>query len=583
MAVNRRTARRGNTVPFQERVGPWRRVSTTGKDPYDDSSDTLHDAYNGYIPDPRNGSGFFYRPGFVLSNGGTQLAATANMRGQGVINHIAQDGTAYNFIVFGGKVYRADAQFVLFVDVTPVGVTISSTATAKVYGTSFGSQLVITDGVNKPWIASNLGSTPITGTYIQFNAGNQAWATFGPPRIYGGSMFFILSHVNSTYARTDIVWSAPGDASVGYQQATYDFRWSLIQTSTDPLYALAATNTQLYYFREHSIGSISGAVGPSLQANATHDALPEGLGTVFPQCVVQFGQVVYFVDQMGRPWRLESLQPTPIYLQMRGIIEESPIGYPTVNALVASAAYEPYLNLYLVAPFSTNTFLQSPPVQAYAFDVPTAAYDGRWQIAASDASDEDPDLSIQIDCMGNFADPSGRQVLVVVGSLLSQDETSPAASGYVWQLNSNVSQGIAITTEALLVITTEATPALGLATEGTTANWADGENPPYRAIQTSRIGYAEDRILRVDRVTALVGSEDVLTISADSSAVRQEIECVPTPNPSFDGVNRAVGGFDGMMGRGVSVTVSPRTAFDQASIQSVAIQGSLANAAPDDA
>lgn len=262
------SVRRGNTTAVEQRVGPWRSVQTTGKDPFDDATDVLHDAWNGYIPDTKNGSGFFYRPGFNLSNSGAQLAATAGARGQAVINHISPDGVSYNFVIFGGKVYRADAQFVLFTDVTPVGVTISTTA-KQIYWVSFGTQLVIHDGTNKPWIASSLSSTPIVGTYIQFNAANHAWAAFGPPRVYGGSVFMVLSHVNSTYARTDIVWSAPGDASLGYQQATYDFRWSLIQTSTDPIFALAATNTQLYYFREHSIGSISGPVGPSLQANAT--------------------------------------------------------------------------------------------------------------------------------------------------------------------------------------------------------------------------------------------------------------------------------------------------------------------------
>lgn len=566
--------RRGNTQPtvaVQRQVGPWKRVATTGKDPYDDSPETLFNAYNGYIPDPKGGSGFFYRPGFALSNDGAQLSDTVGLRGQGVISHVTPSGTAYNFIAFGGKLYRADAQFVLFTDVTPAsGVTIDPGDTTKVYGCSMGEQLVISDGVNKPWIASDLGTTPITGTEIEFNAAMDDWAAFGPPRIYSGSMLFVLSQVNSTYARTDIAWSAPGDASVGYQQATYDNRWTLIQSSSDPLFATAPTETQVYYFREDAVGYIAGPIGPSWQSNSTPGDLAQNVGTVSPQSVIQFGSTIFFCDQLGRPWRLSGQELSPLYLQMRGIIDESPIGYPTVNANVASAAYEPYLNLYLAAPYSTNTFLQSPPTEMYAFDVRTTNYVGRWVV--SDYA--------QIDVMGNFSDPSGRQVLVIVGSLLPQVDSEPADSGYVWMLGSNTGTGPTLTTEDVLVITTE--DDLGLTTLGTTQNWLDGDNPPIRSVQTNKIEYGSDKVMNVDRATVLVGDQDPVTVSIITSAVAQSVQAIPTPNPSADGVNRATAGFDGVQGRGCSVIVAPTTAQEQASIQSVTIFGVLSNAGPED-
>ena len=38
-----------------------------------------------------------------------------------------------------------------------------------------GGTMVVTDGVNRPWVASNLSSTPITGTYIDFDGMGTAW------------------------------------------------------------------------------------------------------------------------------------------------------------------------------------------------------------------------------------------------------------------------------------------------------------------------------------------------------------------------------------------------------------------------
>lgn len=575
----RRRGATQQTTAIQTKTGPWKGVVTTGKDPWDTPRlDTLLDAYNGYIPDARGGSGLFYRPGLNLTNNGQRLSATSSIRGQGVIDHIDPSGVAYNFVVYGGKMYRADAQFVLFVDVTPVDVEIDDGPLTKVYGTSLGTQLVISDGINDPWLASSLSSTPIVGTYIPYNAGEDDWSLFGPPRVYSGALVGILAEVDGTSQRTSLVWSAPGDASAGYEQATYDNQWELIESSSDPLFAIAPTETQLYYFREDAIGFVAGPIGPSWQSNSTPGALAQNVGTVFPQSVVLFGSQVYFCDQMGRPYKLVGQQLSPIYLQMRGIIDTAPLAYPTVNANVASAAYEPYLNMYLAAPFSTNTFLQSPPVEGYWFDVRTANYMGRFCITAQN----DKTLPTQIDCMGNFTDPSGRQVLVVVGSVDAQENTAPADSGYVWTLNSNVGQGVAITTEGAspLVITTE--DGVGLATEGTTQNWQDGEQPPIRMIQTQRLGYQSDTILNVDRVTILVGDEDPLTVSASTAQVVQSVQCIPTPNPSEDGVNRATAAFDGVMGRGCAITVQPTTAFEQASIQSVTLFGTLSNALPDD-
>jgi len=104
--------------------------------------------------------------------------------------------------------------------VTPVGVTIDAGITVRVYFASLIGTLMVTDGVNRPWIATNLTSTPITGTYIDYDGIGGSWTTIGAPKIYGGAAFVILNAVNGVSRRTDISWSNPGTLSIGWQQPT---------------------------------------------------------------------------------------------------------------------------------------------------------------------------------------------------------------------------------------------------------------------------------------------------------------------------------------------------------------------------
>lgn len=565
----------------QLRTGPWKRVQTTEKDPWDDATDELVDAGNIYIPDPIGGSGIAARPGWSIMNGGQPVSNTAGIRGQGVLSHISLGGTAYNFAVFGGKLYRADSVFVLYEDVTPVGVTIDSGTTTRVYGTSLGDQFIVTDGVHRPWIASSLDSTPIVGTYIDFDGAATEWTAYGRPTVYGGSIIFVLNTVGSDGARFDIAYSLPGDATLGYQQPTYDFRSTMEQaTPVTPLFAVAGTNTGLYYFRQHSIGVISGAIGPDLSSTATHDALSQNVGTITPAGVVQYGEEVYFLDQMGRPYRLADRQLDPIWLQMRGIIDDGPVTYPNANAAVASAAYEPYLNLYVSAPFTTDVVAQGAPDEMYGFDVKTRNYIGRWRIASQDGT---TDAGCSIDCLGTFTDPTGRGVLMALGSILAPVDGVAQASGYIWALNGATSGGPPITTEPAgtgLVITTE--DGLAITTEGTNANWMDGDYAPDRWATTPRLFYDSDTVLDVDRVTVLTGSDDPIEVLAQSAAITQSVVAVPKPSLSYDNVNRATAGFDRMHGRGCEVTVRPTTALEQWTMQSVTVQGTLSKAGEDE-
>ncbi len=549
-------------------------------DPYAMTPDTLYDAYNLYSPAPGTGVGMYSRPGLTLLNSASQLGGgVGSYRGQGVISHHDLAGNVYNFLVVNGKLYIADSTQTVYTDVTPVGVAIDGSITTRVYGTSFNNQLIITDGVHRPWIATNLSSTPITGTYIDEDGSATAWTAFGPAVQYGGALFFILNTYNGTSYRTDFVWSAPGDASTGYEQSPYSNRWTYQQANTNPLFGMAGTNTQLYIFRAYSIGSISGVVGPNLASTVTHDLIAQNIGTQAPQSIQQLGELVYFVDAVGRPYRIGAGNiltgipgPEPIYRQLQAIIDAQTLGFPAITKYTCTATIEPTLNIYLVAIFSVLPSQTAPPIEMYAFDALSGNYLGRWNVASG----------CQIDALGAFFDVNGRGTLVVLGSKVVPPSNSVAASGYVWSMNALNSPGDFITTEDGLTSITTEDGLTFITTEGSTASWTDNGALPQIQATTYPLGYDTDLVAFADQVSVLVGSQAPINISAQTAALSTTLNATPTPNASTDSTYRAVAGLDGVQGRGIRYTISPTTATSRWAIQQVKMKGNLIPAGPEE-
>lgn len=546
--------------------GPWSGVFNT-TDPWDSPPHKLVDARNVYFPDPENRSGTYARPGFTLTNAGAVVSS--GDRGQGSWTHFDTDSTSYNFQCFAGKLFRQDAATGLLTDVTPVGVTISSSA-FRVYGASLGGVMCVNDGVNRPWVASNLSATPITGTYIDFDGAGTAWVAFGPPVPFGGSGFFVLRSVNSVGASIDIAWSEPNDWTTGYQQTDFDNRWTLEQTGTAPIYALAATNIALYYFRQRSIGAISGTVGPDLASTATHDAISSNVGTQAPQTIVQFSDTIFFCDSIGRPWQFRlGSAPQPIWHQLRAIIDQSAISYPTITSEVATASFEPTLNLYCVAIWTSSAANSASPVEWHAFDANTGTYAGRWSIGPTSTG-------VFVDSMGTWMDSQGSPVLVVQGSLIAG-----GTKGYTWLLNSLVGVPDSLALEDLTTFLTTEDGTTLLTIEGQPAVWTDNGDVPCITIQTDRLGYADDIVWVYDAATVLTGSQAPINVSVQTAAVTNTLEASPTPLDSADGIYRSVLGLD-TYGRGAMVSVQPTTAENQWFIEQISLGAVPSRAGYDD-
>lgn len=549
--------------------GPWKGVYNTS-DAFDVGPDKFYSARNVFIPDPDANSGTYARPGFVLGNQGNPVYTSATpFKGQGIYTHFDVNGDPFNFCCFGGHLFREDPATELLIDVTPVGVTIDGATTTRVGFASLGGVMAASDGAHRPWVASNLSSTPITGTYIDFDSMGTAWVAFGPPYVWGGSGFFVLYSVNAVGCRLDIAWSEPNDWTTGYQQTDFDNRWTLEQTGTTPIFALAPTNVALPYFRQRSIGAIAGTVGPDLATTATHDAVSTNVGTEAPQTIVQFSDTIYFCDVIGRPYAFTiGSAPRPIWHQLRGIVDTSSIGYPGVTARVATAAFEPTLNLYCVAIWSPSPGGSASPVEWQSFDAQTGTYVGQWSIGPTATG-------VDVDCLGSFIDALGRARLIVLGSA-----TSGGVTGYLWGLSALVGVPDTLTTEDFFTLTTE--DGVSLTTEGQAAIWEDGGEVPLIEATTDRLGYSDDIVWLYDQATVLTGNQAPISITVTTPNAANVAEGTPTPNASADGIYRTVAGLD-LQGRGALVTVSPQTADSQWNLQRVTLVGIPNPAAADDA
>jgi hypothetical protein len=141
--------------------GPWRGVRYSPEPNTGAAKDLLYSATNLYIPDPEVGSGLYARPGFLKP---TTYATSG--QGQGVVSWVALDGSIYNFMFIAGVVLRWNTNLSSAPTVvTPTNVVIATTG--FVYAIVSDDELIVNDGVNKPWRGTNLGSTPITATVIE--------------------------------------------------------------------------------------------------------------------------------------------------------------------------------------------------------------------------------------------------------------------------------------------------------------------------------------------------------------------------------------------------------------------------------
>jgi hypothetical protein len=233
------------------------------------------------------------RPGFTQL--GLQLGAGANRRVQGFHQYTKTNGTEFTVAFVGGRMYTLDWPPRTWTEVTLVGVSLSTTA--RVRCVTFADVMVVSDGVNRPWTWDGTTFVDLTNAPV----------FYGPPTVYYGKLFGIKNADRRT-----LVWSEENLPNTGYEAGGFNNAWGLIQTSTSALERLLGTNEALYYWRARSTGRITGAVTPDFVNAGTREGVSDSVGTLSPDSVVIYDDVIYFVSADGQPFRLPtagSLQP----------------------------------------------------------------------------------------------------------------------------------------------------------------------------------------------------------------------------------------------------------------------------------
>jgi hypothetical protein len=258
--------------------GPWRRVVDRGRAGTPDP-EALRDLVDAILD----------ATGAVVSRPGIHALAThPGAPGEAqMLAGVELAGTTYTLAVVGGVLAFYDWTLGTWTTVAHTGTTINVTGAVAL--APYFDQLIVSDGVNRPW-RTTIGSG--TGTYLPTSG-----PLYGLPVVKDAKLFGILAADRRT-----IVWSEEADPTLGYDTAGYNNAWDLRQTSQAALVALRADNTALRYQREASSGLVLGSVNDDFQGSGTHDDLARTLGTLSPfASVLTEGGALWSLDRQGGP------------------------------------------------------------------------------------------------------------------------------------------------------------------------------------------------------------------------------------------------------------------------------------------
>lgn len=280
----------------RHRVWPIRAVRDAKQPPARDTDEVFR-LENCYAQDTEIGPLLVGRPGFWLmgtvgSGAGVQLGSGGNRRVQLIHQLTKRNGTEVSMVLCGGQLYTYNwstnvwTESVTAANFATASITLS--ASARCYAVNFADTVVVSDGVNKPW---TWDGTAGAGGLVSLT---NAVVAYGPPAVYYGKLFFIKNAARGTF-----IWSEEATANTGYEAGGYNNAWDFVQTATEGLVSLAATNDALYVFRQNSCTAVTGAVTTDFKTTGTREALSPSLGTTAPGSVAVIGDRVVFLDQYG--------------------------------------------------------------------------------------------------------------------------------------------------------------------------------------------------------------------------------------------------------------------------------------------
>lgn len=217
------------------------------------------------------------RPG--LTQLGTQLVAS---KVQGIVNYEELDGTLHTLAFANADMYEYDWGLDTWTqtDLAAQGVTMDASSPLD-FANSRG-RLIVTDGVNTPWMWDGTTFT------VLVNAPIAAGVT-----VYYDKVFFF----DKPTAQNEFEWSDEGNPQQGY--AAVEQAWEFAQTDAGAIKSLGALNNSLVVLKEDSAANVRGAVEETFQTDAVREGLSETEGTIARRSVVVVDGDVFFLSQNG--------------------------------------------------------------------------------------------------------------------------------------------------------------------------------------------------------------------------------------------------------------------------------------------
>lgn len=206
---------------------------------------------------------------------------------QGIINYVELDGTQH-FLVFSNAdmfEYNWGAGTWAQTDLNLVGVTVDPGEDLE-FSNSRG-RLVVTDGVNTPWMVEPDGLGGWTFTVL----GNAPIAA-GCDIYYNKVFFYAIPAEENEFE-----WSDEADPANGYEAENQV--WEFAQRDSGRILAMRALNEAMLIFKEDSASMLMGQVDANFQTNAVREGLSETEGVIGRRVPVVYEGDVYVLSQEG--------------------------------------------------------------------------------------------------------------------------------------------------------------------------------------------------------------------------------------------------------------------------------------------
>jgi hypothetical protein len=168
------------------------------------------------------------------------------------------------------------------VDLSAQSIVIDSSA--KVDFCVSRGRLIVSDGVNTPWMWDPSGPTYTTLTNAPVADGCEVY--------YDKVFFFDIPGSENEFQWSDE--ALPTDGYAGDNQA-----WEFAQTDTGRLTALAALNTKLVVFKQDSIAEVRGQIDENFATDAVREGISETEGCMAQRSVIVVDSDVYYLSVNG--------------------------------------------------------------------------------------------------------------------------------------------------------------------------------------------------------------------------------------------------------------------------------------------